>query len=680
MNWFPTFLNPWFAAAAAAIAIPSLLILYFLKLRRREMAVSSTLLWKKAIQDLQVNAPFQKLRRNLLLFLQLLLLLLLLLALSRPVSNYTPGAGKMTVILIDRSASMAAQDVDGGKRTRLEEAKRRARDLVETIDRKSSAMVIAFDEEPRIMQKFTSDVPALKSAIDSIQQTDRKTRLKTAYQLAEAQSNFNPDQLRSLAKPDVWVYSDGRILDPDEVNIRTGEVHYERIGRQKDDPGDSSKFGNVGIVAMNARRNYEQPTQVQIFARLANYGTQPVKADVQLSIDDRVRSIAATNLLPESWTDEQRDEAERTGGGARESVEFTIDLSDSAIVRIEQMSKEGDQLSADDTAQVVVPPPKSQGVLLVTEGNYFLERLLDSLRLKSPATLRPSAYEEKVPSEYDLIIFDRYSPKKLPAAGNFIYFGSVGPALAIKPEKDPATQKNVVVSDSGVLDWRRDHPILRDRALDKLYVAEALKLDVPRESEVLIDGTKGPLVVMHREGPSLHLVFAFDVLQSNLPFMVSFPIVMHNALQYMAIGSDMDVRQAFAPGATPRIPRANLEKVLTGAASGGDNAPTLRINGPGGSRDIKIPPSGDFALPALDKVGVYTLDPAVPQYERIAVNLLDPSESNLLPLDTAPGGVGEAVGSAAGKSRLELWWWIVACAALPLLMIEWWVYTRRVHL
>src|SRR5918992_1027634 len=115
MSWFPTFLNPCFAAAAAAIAISSLLILYFLKLRRREMAVSSTLLWKKAIQDLQVNAPFQKLRRNLLLLLQLLLLLLLVLALSRPVANYYRGAGKMTAILIDRSASMSARDAQGGR-------------------------------------------------------------------------------------------------------------------------------------------------------------------------------------------------------------------------------------------------------------------------------------------------------------------------------------------------------------------------------------------------------------------------------------------------------------------------------------------------------------------------------------------------------------------------------------
>src|SRR5256714_15324744 len=110
MTWFPSFLNPWAAAAAAAIAVPALLVLYFLKLRRREMPVSSTLLWKKAIQDLQVNAPFQKLRRNLLLFLQLLLLLLLVLALSRPVTNFKPGAGRLTVILIDPSASMSAED------------------------------------------------------------------------------------------------------------------------------------------------------------------------------------------------------------------------------------------------------------------------------------------------------------------------------------------------------------------------------------------------------------------------------------------------------------------------------------------------------------------------------------------------------------------------------------------
>src|SRR3954451_2539730 len=186
MNWLPTFTNWQAGAIAAGIVVPSLLVLYFLKLRRREQTVPSTLLWRKAIQDLQVNAPFQKLRRNLLLLLQMLLLLLLVLALARPVVNYSPGAGKATVVLIDRSASMNAADIDGGKSSRLDEAKRRAKDLVSTLDRNAAAMVIAFDDSAELVQTITGDVPALKRAIDSIKPTDRKSRLKVGYQLADA--------------------------------------------------------------------------------------------------------------------------------------------------------------------------------------------------------------------------------------------------------------------------------------------------------------------------------------------------------------------------------------------------------------------------------------------------------------------------------------------------------------
>src|SRR5919107_4353576 len=121
MTWFPNFTNWQAGLLAGALVVPSLLILYFLKLRRREQTVPSTLLWRKAIQALQVNAPFQKLRRNLLLFLQLLLLALLILALAKPVANVTPTPGQTTVILVDRSASMAAKTADG--KTRLDEAK-----------------------------------------------------------------------------------------------------------------------------------------------------------------------------------------------------------------------------------------------------------------------------------------------------------------------------------------------------------------------------------------------------------------------------------------------------------------------------------------------------------------------------------------------------------------------------
>ena len=667
MSWIPSFLNPWSAALAAGIAVPALLVLYFLKLRRREMPVSSTLLWRKAIQDLQVNAPFQKLRRNLLLLLQLLLLALLCLALARPVANFTPGAAKLSVILIDRSASMSAQeDFNGNKHNRLDEAKKQAKSLIDSMGRKESAMVIAFDDAAEVLQPLTTDTAALRTAIDSIQPTDRKSKLKLAYKLAEAQVKYYPEQLRPNEKPTVFVYSDGRISDAKELSVQA-DIRYSKIGRD-----DTS---NIAIVSLSAKRNYERPTEVQVFARLANFGPEPVTTDVQLTVDGTVRGTATDLLLlPERWNDPgYKKTADQDKMRPKDSVDFPkIELTTAAVIRLEQTKK--DALACDDVAIVVVPPPKSMSVLLVTDGNYFLQKVLDAMNLEHPDTLSPLKYEDKKPQQYDVIVFDRYEPKFMPSSGNFIWFGALANGLKLKPMK--VGEETAIVKDTMVLDWKRDHPILRGLQLGKMYVGEAIKLQVPLETETLVEGFKAPLILLHREGRSTHLVCTFDLLQSNWPLRLSFPIFMHNALQYLALGTDMDVRESFPPGATPKIPRTNLQKV---EAERGSPLKELKLDGPMGRRFVKIPDVGDVVLPALDKVGLYTLDPPIPQFEKIAVNLLDSAESNLLPISQPPGG-GVATEAQSGKSRMELWWWIVACAALPLLLIEWWVYTRRVHL
>src|SRR5512140_2917700 len=118
-----SFLNLWWAGAVAAVVVPALLILYFLKLRRREQLISSTLLWKRAVQDLQVNAPFQRLRKNLLLFLQLLVLGAAVFALGRPIIQTAVAEEERVVLLIDRSASMNTRE---GNDSRLEQAKEQA--------------------------------------------------------------------------------------------------------------------------------------------------------------------------------------------------------------------------------------------------------------------------------------------------------------------------------------------------------------------------------------------------------------------------------------------------------------------------------------------------------------------------------------------------------------------------
>ena len=319
-------------------------------------------------------------------------------------------------------------------------------------------------------------------------------------------------------------------------------------------------------------------------------------------------------------------------------------------------------------------------VLLVTLDHmdpYIERKAMRAMKLKDSQVMLQDEYEDKKPTNFDVIIFDRVFPNWLPnKSGNYIYFGCAPTTGRLKIEKRGDIYQTV--NDVNVLDWQRDHPILRQLELGKLYAGTMYKLDVPPDAKILVDGLKGPMIVLDREGNSTNLVVAFDVLESNWPVAEnplgwSFPAFIHSALQYLALGAEMNVRPSYAPGVTVKIPRTTLDRMAPDLKS-------IRLNGPMGSSTVAIPATGDFVLPALDRVGIYRTDPPIPQFEELAVNLLDENESNLLPTQAPPGNVGIALAVTGGKSRLELWWWLVACVALPLVLLEWWVYTRRVHL
>src|SRR5215218_1516780 len=90
-----------------ALAVP-IILLYMLRLRRRDVQVSSTMLWQQVLRDREANTPWQRLRRNLLLIVQLLVLAALAFALARPFIEVPAVTTGRIALLIDASASMNA--------------------------------------------------------------------------------------------------------------------------------------------------------------------------------------------------------------------------------------------------------------------------------------------------------------------------------------------------------------------------------------------------------------------------------------------------------------------------------------------------------------------------------------------------------------------------------------------
>ena len=144
-----SFLSPTAIAIAAGLTIPPLVALYFLKLKRQVRLVPSTLLWKRAVEDLRVNAPFQRLRSSLLLLLQLLVLILAAIALGKPMLEAVEVENDTIIILIDRSASMNV--IETGGRTRLDMAKEQAGRVVRNMSDQARAMVIAFCDRATVV-------------------------------------------------------------------------------------------------------------------------------------------------------------------------------------------------------------------------------------------------------------------------------------------------------------------------------------------------------------------------------------------------------------------------------------------------------------------------------------------------------------------------------------------------
>src|SRR5580700_5900200 len=159
-----------FQNAAALWLLPPLvgilLLLYLLKMRRRDVRVPATFLWPERVDEVRANALIQRLRPSWLLVLQLLALSMVVLAFARPQTQQRGLAGNATVIVLDASASMSATDV---RPSRFEEAVRIVRDTIQSSRPGDRLSLIEAGTTPRVVFPLGNDSARQLLALESVQ-------------------------------------------------------------------------------------------------------------------------------------------------------------------------------------------------------------------------------------------------------------------------------------------------------------------------------------------------------------------------------------------------------------------------------------------------------------------------------------------------------------------------------
>jgi hypothetical protein len=673
--------------ALLALVPPAILALYFLKLRRKPLVVPSTYLWKKSIEDLHVNSLWQRLRKSILLFLQLLLVFLAMLSLLRPGWQSFSLEGDRFIIMVDNSASMSATDFEGN---RLAAATQRAAALVDQLPSGAEAMLMTFAGRPQVLQAFTTNRSLLHAKIEEIQPTYSTTELREALEIVSGLAN--PPQVKSqfddteyeVVEPrpaTVFILSDGRFPSIEGFSLGNLYPRFVPIGTEDAE--------NLAVTAFNTAPSEANPLERQAFAEISNLSNSEVEVIAEFLVDG-VQHDAKAIAVP--------------AGGAS-GVAFPLVDVLSASLRLE-IEADGvtDALPVDDIGYAAVNETGRARLLVVSDHEEILVPALSTERVRraadvefqNPEFLKTEAYKQAAATDtYDVIVYDQCGPQEAMPRANTLFLGAVpelGPwsptsGAAAEPSKQPEPPQRI---SPVIIDWNRAHPLMAFVELGDVLVAESNVLEVPLGGTPLIEAGEGTIFAVAPRENFEDAVLGFSLtsvsedgerfFNTDWPQRPSFPTFWLNVVEYFGGRFDDIGQRIVRPGdAIEFTVETNPERVTVTSPSGAQ-AEVVRDR------------AGLYQFQGTDELGVYEVRHNDQTVFRFAVNLFDRDESDVALRiqstadaengEVAPVLIGfEEVEAETGWKpvRRETWRWLLL-AALAVLLLEWYIYNRRAYI
>jgi hypothetical protein len=246
-----TFLAPQFLWTL--LAIPVVILLHFIRARKKKQNVSALFLWRQAKEQAETRRKFSP---SWLLALQLAFVTLAALALAQP--SMVLASRPDRILIVDTSASMAARDSEG---VRLERAIGEARDMLRGS---GQVALLRASTDAFVVQPLTTNISDIDTALGNLVAADEDGNLERAISLA-----------RSLSpQAEIHVFTDNALPNTENSRVTLHSVTGDAL--------------NLGISA------FELGIQ-QLFVSVVSNNPRPQEVTLELYQNNTL--VAQTPLL-----------------------------------------------------------------------------------------------------------------------------------------------------------------------------------------------------------------------------------------------------------------------------------------------------------------------------------------------------------------------------------------------
>lgn len=486
----------WLAAAAVPVG------LYLFRHRPQRRRVSTLLFFKSLSREHQESAWLRRLKRLLSLALSLLVIAAAAAALARLIVAPPADEAQNLVILVDRSASMAA--VDGGA-TRLERGIGEIQRRLAGVPASVPVSVVAYDRRAEILLPRSTERRDIRRSLESIEVRPIEADAEPAMELAQ--------QLAAIAMPaEVW-----HVTDAPAASQRDGRD--EKITTRWFDVA-GGRASNAGITGFALRRSPMERDTFQAFVQLHASGERPVESKLELRLDDQLVGLRTFELKP----------------GEAKRFLTPIKAGDGAVLSLRLVSS-GDALPLDDQVWARVPPAEPMRVLWIApEPDPFTGLALSSLGTDKQVRVlqgKPDAWPAaEVAGEFDVVLFEGWLPERWPERVPVIAIdppGALGPVTVRR-----LTEGGLPLDAVRPTDER--HALLYGVASGRLMLTQTSVMDADVNTgglEPLWIGPSGPVLAAGDVRGQRVVAMAFSPMASeSLPLTSSYPMLLGNAVYW----------------------------------------------------------------------------------------------------------------------------------------------------